>query len=141
MTVNGYRVSLGVDENVVEFWLVVTVPLCEYNENSCTLKKKKPGGHCPRLPWDTEVPKPVLGVLVPTLDTCPVFVLIAAEAVSLPPAWGPGPVSWWHSLPVDSSASEQVRRNQPSLLGEPHKLRVRLPTPAKHMVAPVATGT
>ena len=43
MTVNGYRVSLGVDENVVEFWLVVTVPLCEYNENSCTLKKKSQG--------------------------------------------------------------------------------------------------
>ena len=42
MGVNGYRVSLGVDENVVEFWLV-TVPLCKYNENSCTLKKESGG--------------------------------------------------------------------------------------------------
>ena len=54
------------------------------------LKKKKLGGHCPRLPWDTEVLTAVLGVLVPTLDTCPVVALIAAEAVSLPPAWGLG---------------------------------------------------
>ena len=47
MTVNGYRVFFGVDENVVEFWLVVTVLLCEYNENSCTLKEKKTGGPLP----------------------------------------------------------------------------------------------
>ena len=138
MTVDGYGVSLGVDENV-EFWLV-TVPLCEYNENSCTLKKKKVGGRCPHLLWDTEVLEAVLGVLVPTLDTRPMVALIAAEAVTLPPAWGPGSVSWWHSLPADSSASGQMQRNQPCLLGEPRKLRVRLLTPAKHMILPVATG-
>ena len=39
--------------------------------------KKKVGGHCPRLPWDTEVLTAVLGVLVPSLDTCPAVALIA----------------------------------------------------------------
>lgn len=98
------------------------------------------GGRCPRLLWDTEVLTAVLGVLVPTLDTRPAVALITAEAVTLPPAWGPGWVSGRHSLPVDSSASGQIWRNQPCLLGEPRKLRVRLLTPAKHMVLPVATG-
>ena len=63
MTVDGYGVSLGVDENV-EFWLV-TVPLCEYNENSCTLKKKKWGAaalicfgtqKCWKLCWESWFP-------------------------------------------------------------------------------------
>ena len=33
MTVNEYGVSFGVDENVVEFWLII-IEFCEYTENT-----------------------------------------------------------------------------------------------------------
>ena len=76
MTVNGYRVFFGVDENVVEFWLVVTVLLCEYNENSCTLKKES-GGPLPSCSLGHRSADSCAGVLVPSLDTCPAVALIA----------------------------------------------------------------
>ena len=45
---------------------------------------------CPCLPRDTEPLTAVLGVLVPTPDTRPAVVLIAAEAVTLGPFHQPG---------------------------------------------------
>lgn len=92
----------------MEFWLV-TVPLCKYNENSCTLKKES-GGHCPRVPWDTEVleePAGSPGSLRYVFLRLRLIGLV--EAVSLPPAWGPMGLMV-ALLPVDSSASGQVWR-------------------------------